>query len=58
MLTDLISSCEICAENSRANSGEYIEPYPVPDYPMQTIHMDVFYLDGIEYLATVDRYSK
>ena len=41
MLTDLISSCEICAENSRANSGEYIEPYPVPDYPMQTIHMDV-----------------
>ena len=55
---DMVESCESCATNSRANVSEYIEPYAIPEYPMQTIHMDIFHLNGIEYLATIDRFSK
>ena len=57
-IKDMVESCESCAANSRANVSEYIEPYAIPEYPMQTIHMDIFHLNGIEYLATIDRFSK
>ncbi|KAF6031496.1 DAB2IP [Bugula neritina] len=57
-IRDLIESCSPCQENMRANTQTSFEPHEIPDYPMQSISMDVFYLDGTEYLVTVDRYSK
>ena len=40
----------------RANAKIMLEPYEIPEYPMQTIRMDVFHLDGKDFLVTVDRF--
>ncbi|XP_067943071.1 uncharacterized protein [Watersipora subatra] len=42
----------------RLNSHYTLEPYAIPEYPMQSVCMDIFPLDGNDYLVTVDRYSK
>lgn len=57
-ITDLVESCAVCQEHARSNATDSIEPYGIPDYPMQQVSMDIFYLHGREYLVTVDRYSK
>jgi hypothetical protein len=57
-IKDLVEACATCQENARANAKTVLEPYDIPDYPMQTVSMDIFYLQGTEYLVTVDRYSK
>ena len=54
----MVKSCAICAENSRANNSEAFEPHKLSDYLMQNIHMDIFHLNGIDYLVTVDAYTK
>ena len=57
-IQDIIEACSACQENMRANIQTTCEPYSIPEYPMQTVSMDIFYLLGKEYLVTVDRYSK
>lgn len=57
-ITDLVESCETCKENARANASVQLEPYDIPEYPMQALSMDIFQLNGVDYLVTVDRYSK
>lgn len=57
-IRDLVEACSICQENARANKQTQLEPFEIPEYPMQSVSMDVFYLEGKEYLVTVDRYSK
>ncbi|XP_067930779.1 uncharacterized protein [Watersipora subatra] len=42
----------------RSNSQYSLEPYDIPEYPMQSVSMGIFHLDGNDYLVTVDRYSK
>jgi len=53
----IIESCSPCQENICANTQTSFEPHEIPDYLMQSISMEVFYLDGTEYLVTIDRYS-
>ena len=57
-ITDMVGSCETCQQNARSNAKTLLEQYEVPEYPMQTVSMDIFQLEGVEYLVTVDRYSK
>ena len=57
-ITDLVDACGTCKENARANNKTTPEHYDIPEYPMKTVSMDIFQLHGIEYLVTVDRYSK
>ena len=57
-VNDTVVGCAACQENMRANSRYSYESYDIPQYPMLSISMDIFQLDGIEYLVTVDRYSK
>ena len=57
-IRDLIESCSVCQEYMRSNSQYSLEPYDIPEYPMQSVSMDIFHLDGNDYLVTVDRYSK
>lgn len=57
-INDLVVGCVTCQENMRANAQCSFEPYDIPEYPMQSVSMDIFHLDGQEYLVTVDRYSK
>ena len=56
--TDVIGACETCQLNARANAKVMLEVYEIPDYPIQTLSIDIFQLYGKEYLVTVDRYSK
>lgn len=57
-LTDLVESCSQCQEHAKANATPVLQPFDIPEYPMQHVSMDIFYLNGYEYLVTVDRYSK
>lgn len=57
-IKDAVESCTTCQENTRASVHTRLEPYDIPEYPMQTISTDIFHLLGREYLVTVDRYSK
>ena len=57
-ISDMVESCSACQENMRANAKTILEPYEIPEYPMQTVSMDVFHLEGKEFLVTVDRFSK
>ena len=57
-IQDLVESCAVCQQNARANDQASLEPFEIPQYPMQCVSMDIFYLEGKEYLVLVDRYSK
>ena len=57
-ISDMVESCSACQENMRANAKTMLEPYGIPNYPMQTISVDIFHLDGNNFLVTVDRFSK
>ncbi|KAF6030025.1 hypothetical protein EB796_011680 [Bugula neritina] len=57
-ITDAVDSCEVCHENARANAKTILEQYEIPEYAMQSISIDIVQLEGVEYLVTVDRYSK
>ena len=57
-IKDVIEACSACQKNMRANLQTTWEPYSIPEYPMQTVSMDIFNLLGKEYLVTVDRFSK
>jgi hypothetical protein len=57
-ISDMVEGCSACQENMRANDKKILEPYEIPQYPMQSLSMDVFQLDSKDYLVTIDRYSK
>jgi len=53
-ITDAVDSCEVCHENASANAKTILEQYEIPEYAMQSISIDIFQLEGVEYLVTVD----
>lgn len=57
-IREIIETCATCQENARSNAKTMLEPYNIPDHPMQTVSMDIFHLGGRDYFLTVDRYSK
>lgn len=41
-IQDVVLSCATCQENVRANAQCNYEPYDIPQYPMQSLSMDIF----------------
>ena len=56
-ITDLCQSCRTCAQHTRQHPREPLQPYPVPTLPWQLVSQDLFELNGLPYLVTVDHDS-
>ena len=56
-ITDMCQSCVICAQHAHQHPREPLQPYPVPTLPWQLVSQDLFELNGLAYLVTVDHYS-
>lgn len=55
---DMVESCGICQEHARNQAQQPLQQFELPEYPMQSIAVDLFQHQGIDYLVAVDRYSK
>ena len=51
-------SCDVCMQSERCQTKEPLRSFPVPEYPFQTIGVDLFHLHGDEYLLAVDYLTK
>jgi transposase InsO family protein len=56
-IREYISTCEICRRYERSNQKETLMSPTPPDRPWQKVGMDIFELEGVEYLVTVDYFS-
>jgi hypothetical protein len=57
-IEEMVSSCSVCAEHSRANHKEPMIPVEIPDRPWSKIGADIFEWRKHHYLITVDYFSK
>lgn len=57
-LKDTVESCSTCQEHRDANPPAFLQQYEVPEYPYQVLGSDLFELDGVSYLLTIDYFSK
>ena len=57
-ISDLVQKCDICLTHRCSNTKEPMKPHQVPEQPWQVVATDIFTLDGVDYLITVDYYSR
>ncbi len=57
-IEDKVVNCSRCQEGRNENPRVPYTPHPIPRYPYQKVGMDMFELEGIPYLLSVDYYSK
>jgi hypothetical protein len=50
--------CESCVKAERTQSKEPLIPFAVPETPFQCVGVDLFCLDGVDYLLLVDYLTK
>lgn len=55
---DTTMACGPCMSAERAAKSEPLISTPVPQYPFQKVGMDLFHLEGVDYLLIVDYFSK
>ena len=53
----MCQSCVICAHHAHQHPREPLQPYPVRTLPWKIVSQDLFELNGLAYLVTVDHYS-
>jgi hypothetical protein len=53
-IKNYISTCETCQFYPVANQTETLQPHDVPSRPWETVAVDLFELDGKDYMVTVD----
>ena len=56
-ITEMCKNCLTCAQYAHQHAREPLKPYPVPTLPWQLVSQDLFELNGLAYLVTVDHYS-
>ena len=56
-VADLCKTCAICAKFRQQHPREPLQPYPVPTLPWHLVSQDLFELNGVAYLVTVDHFS-
>ncbi|XP_045761442.1 uncharacterized protein K02A2.6-like [Maniola jurtina] len=57
-ITDMVSRCETCIRFSNNNKKETLMPHVVPELPWEKVGVDLFQLDGCNYMIVIDYYSK
>lgn len=56
-VTDLCKTCVICAQYWQQHPREPLQPYPVPTLPSHPVSQDLFELNGVSHLVTLDHFS-
>ena len=51
-------ACDSCAKSEGNQTREPLIPFAIPNTPFQTVGIDLFYLDGVDYLLLVDYLTK
>lgn len=56
----MIKNCVVCRENKydRRPAKPEIQATPIPEFPGQIVHLDIFITDGRSVLTAVDKFSK
>jgi len=54
----LVEGCTPCNVRARAPGTEPLLPTPVADYPFQMLGVDLFHIEGKDFLLTTDYFSK
>ena len=57
-IQEMVETYSRCYANRNFSAHEPLIPTPVPEYPFQKVGADLFTLDDLTYLLTVDYYSK
>ena len=56
-LEDYVASCEVCNSQPAAQGKEPLICHQIPSRPWEKIAVDLFELNGREFMVTVDYYS-
>ena len=56
-ISNVVSTCHICAHHRNAQSKQPLNPHNPPTYPFQKVGTDLFKLGNKPYLVVVDYYS-
>ncbi|UYV61752.1 K02A2.6-like [Cordylochernes scorpioides] len=56
-IAEKVKNCEICQKHQKSKIRQPLKPFPVPDYPWQTVSLGIFYIQKKPHLLVVDRYS-
>ncbi|UYV67223.1 K02A2.6-like, partial [Cordylochernes scorpioides] len=56
-IAERVKSCDICQKYQKSKTRETLKSFPIPDYPWQTVSMDIFYIERKPHLLIVDRFS-
>ncbi|UYV75718.1 K02A2.6-like [Cordylochernes scorpioides] len=56
-IAEKVKNYEICQKHQKSKIRQPLKPFPVPDYPRQTVSLDIFYIQKKPHLLVVDRYS-
>ncbi|UYV78551.1 K02A2.6-like [Cordylochernes scorpioides] len=56
-IAEKVKNCEICQKHQKSKIRQPLKPFPVPDYPWQTVSLNIFYIQKKPHLLVVDRYS-
>lgn len=57
-IDNLIENCDICSTFRKNNSKETLLPHTVPDKEWYKVGVDLFTVNGLDYLVLVDYFSK
>ena len=56
-IKQFISKCETCRKYEISNQKEPLMPHEAPSLPWEKVGVDLFSIDGKNYMVTVDYYS-
>ncbi|UYV62655.1 K02A2.6-like, partial [Cordylochernes scorpioides] len=56
-IAERVKSCDICQKYQKSKTRKTLRSFPIPDYPWQTVSMDIFYIERKPHLLIVDRFS-
>ena len=57
-IEQMIADCDVCLKYQKKNAKEPMIPHSIPDRPWAKVGMDIFTINGQDYLLIVDYYSK
>lgn len=57
---DFVTNCQLCHENKYDRNPIHfpIQKTPIPIQPFQIAHIDILFIDNLQYLTCVDKFSK
>ena len=60
LVRDYTKNCEVCKLNKydRHFIKPQLQPTPIPKYPCEILHIDIFEIHGLKFISCIDKFSK